>query len=266
MRKFFIWSIVILVFAGAIFWMIFFGKSLFVINQKLTSKSICNSSPESESQICKFLNFKSPFSTNEVNKQILNREDQIFAKLGRISTSKAEGILLGYTKNTDNIILAVGFDTSNDERLAVPIRLPLSVFEDLTNPVGFIINKVSSKNLTKTAGFDILKKEDEIFSKLDSMIGQVMVVMFTNESLTREDLDLLNKTKLGRQLSDDLEKQLTISQTLLSRLNTNGLGEVYRDKNHDLVQIYTINDLNKVDITKIPIISAVIVNLNSNEK
>lgn len=256
---------VVFVFMGMVFFAIFFRKSLVMNNQELKPRSVCDSSPASESQICKFLNFKSPFSVGETSKQILNREDQIFLKLGRISTSKAEGILLGYIKNTDNIILAVGFDTSQDERMVIPIRLPFFVFEDVNSPIGFIVNKVLSNNLTRTNGFSILKKKEEIFSNLDGMTGKVVVVMFTNEPLTQEDLVLLNKTKLGRQLSNDLNKQLVISRALLSKLNTNSLGEVYVGEKYDLVQIYTVDDLNKVDVTKIPIISSVIVNSTDHE-
>lgn len=265
MRRFLLWIILVIVFAVLVCAVVYFTRTNPVNYQELKRESVCVSGSESESQICKFLNFKTPFSIDEINHQILNRDDFIFSKLGHISNSKAEGILLGYYENRDTFLLVVGFDAQGDSRLAVPIRIPISVFEDVNNPVGLILNRVSSRNLSKSDGFSILKKRDEIVLNLNSLVNQVIVLMFNNESLNQDDLDYLNQSKSGKQLSSALERQIITTRALLEKINNNGLGDSYTDLKSDLVQIYSMDDLSKVNLEKLPIVTSIIANLDSNE-
>lgn len=264
MKRFYLWLFFLIVLlCGCI--LVYLGK--FRFSKNIGVKDVnCILNSEEDSQIKKFLNFETPFSSDEIAMMTFNSKDRVISKLGIESISRAEGLLLGYLEKNDNVLMIVGFDDFDGKRFIVPIRIPITAIEDKNNSFGFIFNKVNSENLSDINGFDILKTRDGITSLLDSLIGKVFVLMFTNESLSKNDSDYLGKTEVGKKLLTELDKQLPLTRSLLGKLNNNGFGFVYKNSDYNLPQTNSMCDIKRIEIDNMPIVLSIITDSNFDEK
>jgi len=262
MRNFYLWIVIVVVILVCCF-LCLDGKLFF--NKNTVKKEIsCATHTGIDLQICKFMNFKSPFSTVEVVDKVLTTKKGVVSKLGLVGIAKAEGVVLGYLEKDDNFLILVGFDGFDGKRFVTLVRAPAYIIEDKDNPVGFVVNKVKTRNLSDDEGYDVLKTRYDVVSKIKLLIDSVVVLEFTDIQLDNKDSDYVSKTEFGRRLLVDLLGQVPATQSLLGKLDDNNLMSAYDGFSGDVAYILSENDINTVDVGKLPIVLAITTNSGYN--
>lgn len=211
--------------------------------------------------ICKFLNFQSPYSDEEVRNSFFIKQGVNITKLGLESSSRIEGLLLGYIDDGNSVLMLVGFDGRSNDRFVVPIKIPIHVIENENNNISFFVYKLNTSDLNDTRTKTKFNIKSDILNVLSSLKDKTIVLMFFDELVGNEEINKLKHNQIVTDYIMDVNKQVVVTRALLGSVNSNGLILNYADSNHDPINISSIEEVNK-DFGEFPIVTNIIARLN----
>jgi len=259
--------VILLLVCGFLFYLRVTQKKVdlqFIDNRKTTVD--CSLKDEIDSNMCKFLNFQFPYSTDEISKRLFTKSSMSIKKLGLESLSRIQGIILGYQYSDDDVLLIVGFDGKENSRFVSLLRLPLSVIRDENTRVYFNIYALKSLDLNGEKDILKLKDNSEIKKYLDVLVNKLAIFVLIDDPISDVDMAKASNNKAELNLANDINGQLEYTKGILGKVFDNGLNSQYsNDYTNKVFLINQKNDALKIDLKSIPVFLGMFVNLNSDE-
>lgn len=218
---------------------------------KTEKKVLCSSLIGLDRDICKFINFELPYTSEEIRKIILISKRGEIPKLGLENLSKVEGLLLGYREKEGDIILIVGFDGKNNDRFVSLLRIPVYAIEEENIPISFSFLKLSSLSLSGDKSVMKFKNKKDVFETLEGVKGKV--VYFSLMDNVVENYSSINNLN-HKRLIEEANNSVKTTRGLLGRVNGNGLNSPYGNLGSNLIEIKNIDDVNGINSIDIPIL------------
>lgn len=217
---------------------------------KIEQKVQCSSLIGLDRDICKFINFESPYTSEEISKIILISKGGEILKLGLENLSKVEGLLLGYREKEESIILLIGFDGKNKDRFVTPLRIPVYAIED--NNISFSFLKLSSLSLSGDKSVLEFKNRKDIIETLEIVKGKVVFLSLIDDVV--ENYSAISNLN-HKRLIEEVNNGVKTTRGLLGRVNGNGLNSPHSDLGSNLIEIKKNEDVDKINFIEVPIIA-----------
>jgi len=231
------------------------GIFLFLKNKKAPQiPENCDLKTGSDQNICQFLNFYSPYTSEDIQSKLLSVSGSInITKLGLESFSRIEGIPLDYFQKDDYTIILVGFDSADNHRFVTPIKIPNYIINDPDNNIYFYIQNSSQQNTYSDRTEIKLKDSSDITNYLDKLKNQVIVLMMNDQEA---DIPKSDSISLSRIISE-INSSLIANQSLLSQVYTNGIANKYTSVDYKLPTLKS-SSADSIPIENMPILLSII--------
>jgi len=248
---------VVLVLIGGLVWYSLkednkVNNNLNIVNQEVIDQKIGD-----------FLEKKGDFGDEKIGEVILTTDlgGKKETKLGLVSrvNNRIEGILIDYIKSNDYVWLLVGMNGKNDNRLVTGLVIPMYYYKGVG--AKFYVEKFLEKSVMSTFS-NVYKGSDEttILGYLGRLKGKPVVFDSLVTEFPKEWMEgkylTENNGVIARLTKEEISK-IPVAKKLVMELWQNGIAPENVDgipKNTNITIIKSVGDLNKVDISQIPIV------------
>jgi len=227
-------------------------NNLNIVNQEIIDQEISG-----------FLKKEGDYSDEKIEEMILTTDlaKQKETKLGLVSKTndRIEGILIDYIKSDDYILLLVGMERKNGSRLITGLAIPMYYYKEVE--AKFYIEKFLEKSVVSEFN-NVYKGSDEttILGYLDQLKGKPVIFDSLVTEFPKEWMEgkymTENNGVVARLAKEEINK-IGVAKKLVMELWQNGITLENIDdipKNVEVATINSIDDIKKIDMSKIPIV------------
>ncbi|MCW1948832.1 MAG: hypothetical protein KIH89_000045 [Candidatus Shapirobacteria bacterium] len=216
-------------------------------------------------QVCDFLNFSSKFSSELIEKKLLSAVGTLpIRRLGLENSSRVEGLLMDFLERDDYIIMLIGFDSKNNERVVVPVKIPIYAIND--DNVFFFIRKSEQQNTFSHREDIKLKSKKDVLSYLEKLKGNVIVLMLMDNMVNTEsvkDVPLGDSATVSRLITEINNYGVFANRDLLNSVFSNNISVRYKVLDSSLPSIKKRDDISRISNESMPFVLSIIVFLEN---
>lgn len=219
-------------------------------------------------QIHDFLVKEGDFTDKKLNSGIiLTARKASGTKLGLMPGNSIQGVLLDSRQKDDSLLLTVGLLDKNGDRFVTSVQLATYLYDALggTGEIGYIgvqrpLVEIFVLRQDYTHGHATIEsfyKNDEVVEKIKTLEGGIfMFIPYSNiEDIAYDG----SGGEVGDRFVPELRSRVNLNKKLFDTIWTNGLKSSEDvsslDPNTELIKIKSVDDINKVELDDVPILT-----------
>jgi len=217
---------------------------------------------ELQVQFQAFLNKEGEFTPEKISSIMIKTISSLAESkigLGMVDGQKIEGYFFDYFEKYNRIFLLMGFDGSDGNRFITPIEIPLYMFEGIKTSI-FSVYRMDDNSILFSNGesFDYSDRND-LLPFLDSIKGKIIAFVPFTDKINESDASSFGDVAVD-YVKNEHNPKTGLSFGLYQLVISNGfeIPESTESDGSSILKINNFEDVNVIDISKVPLIGLII--------